>query len=153
MILYKFETNVFIVFYNDQVDGALSLIALNPLVLAVLFGFAQNVLSKATKYSFFDPTKEMSYIPIDNELKTKGIDVLNMTVGEPDFDTPINIKDAANKAIAQGKTKYTAVDGIIELKEAICKKFKRENNLDFTTSQITVGNGGKQVIYNCMMAT
>jgi AAA family ATP:ADP antiporter len=76
---------VFIVFYNDQVNGALSLIALNPLVLAVLFGFAQNVLSKATKYSFFDPTKEMSYIPIDNELKTKGkaaVDIVGARVAK-----------------------------------------------------------------------
>ncbi|MEI6187176.1 MAG: pyridoxal phosphate-dependent aminotransferase [Alphaproteobacteria bacterium] len=107
----------------------------------------------AKRLSNIKPSPTLSLSAKANELKTKGIDVLNMTVGEPDFDTPINIKDAANKAIAQGKTKYTAVDGIIELKEAICKKFKRENNLDFTTSQITVGNGGKQVIYNCMMAT
>ena len=87
------------------------------------------------------------------EMQRQGLNVLNLTVGEPDFDTPVNIKNAANVAIAQGKTKYTAVDGIIELKEAICHKFKRENNLDFKTSQITVGNGGKQVAYNCMMAT
>lgn len=99
------------------------------------------------------PSPTLSLSAKANQLKNQGLDVLNMTVGEPDFDTPDNIKNAANAAIAQGKTKYTAVDGIAELKEAICKKFKRENNLEFTTSQITVGNGGKQVIYNCMMAT
>ncbi len=107
----------------------------------------------AKRLSKIKPSPTLSLSAKANELKSKGIDVLNMTVGEPDFDTPANIKNAANIAIAQGKTKYTAIDGIIELKEAICKKFKRENNLNFTTSQITVGNGGKQVIYNCMMAT
>ncbi len=87
------------------------------------------------------------------ELKAAGRDVIGLGAGEPDFDTPQNIKDAAVKAIAEGKTKYTAVDGIPELKEAICAKFKRDNALDYAPSQITVGTGGKQVLYNAFMAT
>ncbi len=87
------------------------------------------------------------------ELKAAGRDVIGLGAGEPDFDTPQNIKDAAVKAIAEGKTKYTAVDGIPELKEAICAKFKRDNALEYAPSQITVGTGGKQVLYNAFMAT
>ncbi len=87
------------------------------------------------------------------ELKAAGKDVIGLGAGEPDFDTPENIKDAAIKAIKDGDTKYTAVDGTPALKNAIIKKFKRENNLDYSTDQITVGAGGKHVIYNLMMAT
>ncbi len=87
------------------------------------------------------------------ELKAAGRDVIGLGAGEPDFDTPQNIKDAAVRAIAEGKTKYTAVDGIPKLKEAICAKFKRDNALDYAPSQITVGTGGKQVLYNAFMAT
>ena len=87
------------------------------------------------------------------ELKAAGKDVIGLGAGEPDFDTPQNIKDAAVRAIAEGKTKYTAVDGIPELKAAICAKFKRDNGLDYTPAQVTVGTGGKQVLYNALMAT
>ena len=87
------------------------------------------------------------------ELKASGKDVIGLGAGEPDFDTPNNIKEAAIKAIKDGDTKYTAVDGTQILKEAIVNKFKRENNLDYTIDQITVGAGGKHVIYNLMMAT
>ena len=87
------------------------------------------------------------------ELKASGKDVIGLGAGEPDFDTPNNIKEAAIKAIKDGDTKYTAVDGTQILKEAIVNKFKRENNLNYTTDQITVGAGGKHVIYNLMMAT
>ena len=87
------------------------------------------------------------------ELKAAGRDVIGLGAGEPDFDTPDNIKDAAKRAIDAGKTKYTAVDGIPELKEAICRKFERENGLTYTPAQITVGTGGKQVLYNALMAT
>ena len=87
------------------------------------------------------------------ELKASGKDVIGLGAGEPDFDTPDNIKEAAIKAIKDGDTKYTAVDGTLALKEAIVNKFKRENNLGYTTDQITVGAGGKHVIYNLMMAT
>ncbi len=87
------------------------------------------------------------------ELKAAGRDVIGLGAGEPDFDTPQNIKDAATAAIASGKTKYTAVDGIPELKQAICKKFKRDNGLDYTPAQVSVGTGGKQILYNALMAT
>ncbi|MEQ1649673.1 MAG: pyridoxal phosphate-dependent aminotransferase, partial [Hyphomicrobiaceae bacterium] len=87
------------------------------------------------------------------ELKAKGRDIIGLAAGEPDFDTPQNIKDAAKKALDNGKTKYTDVDGIPELKAAICAKFKRENGLDYKPSQITVGTGGKQVLYNALMCT
>ena len=87
------------------------------------------------------------------ELKASGKDIIGLGAGEPDFDTPENIKQAAIKAIKDGDTKYTAVDGTPALKDAIIKKFKRENNLEYQTNQITVGAGGKHVIYNAMMAT
>ncbi|OSP56292.1 pyridoxal phosphate-dependent aminotransferase [Pseudoruegeria sp. SK021] len=87
------------------------------------------------------------------ELKAAGKDVIGLGAGEPDFDTPQNIKDAAVAAIAAGKTKYTAVDGIPELKQAICAKLKRDNNLDYTPAQVSVGTGGKQILYNALMAT
>ncbi len=87
------------------------------------------------------------------ELKAAGKDVIALGAGEPDFDTPQNIKNAAIKAIKKGDTKYTAVDGTPELKRAIIKKFKRENKLNYSLDQVTVGAGGKQVIYNTFMAT
>ena len=87
------------------------------------------------------------------ELKAEGRDVIGLGAGEPDFDTPQNIKDAAKAAIDAGKTKYTAVDGIPDLKAAICAKFKRDNGLEYTPAQVTVGTGGKQVLYNALMAT
>ncbi len=87
------------------------------------------------------------------ELKAAGRDVIALSAGEPDFDTPANIKEAAKKAIDAGKTKYTAPDGIPELKQAIAEKFKRENGLDYKTGQVSVGTGGKQVLYNALIAT
>ena len=87
------------------------------------------------------------------ELRAAGRDVIGLGAGEPDFDTPQNIKDAAVAAIAAGKTKYTAVDGIPELKQAICDKFQRDNALTYTPDQVSVGTGGKQVLYNAFMAT
>jgi aspartate aminotransferase len=87
------------------------------------------------------------------ELKASGKDIIGLGAGEPDFDTPENIKQAAIKAIKDGDTKYTAVDGTPALKDAIVKKFKRENNLEYQVDQVTVGAGGKHVIYNAMMAT
>ena len=87
------------------------------------------------------------------ELKAAGRDVIGLGAGEPDFDTPEHVKAAAKAAIERGETKYTAVDGTPELKEAICAKFKRENALAFEPNQITVGTGGKQVLYNALMAT
>ena len=87
------------------------------------------------------------------ELKAAGKDVIGLAAGEPDFDTPDNIKEAAIKAIRDGKTKYTNVDGIIELKEAIVAKFQRENGLSYKTTQVNVSPGGKPVIWNAMIAT
>jgi aspartate aminotransferase len=86
-------------------------------------------------------------------LQAEGKNVIGLAAGEPDFDTPENIKDAAIAAIKKGKTKYTAVDGIPELKKAIVDKFKRENGLDYKQSQVSVGTGGKQVLFNALMAT
>ncbi|MEY2956668.1 MAG: hypothetical protein RL123_1396 [Pseudomonadota bacterium] len=87
------------------------------------------------------------------ELARQGRDIIGLGAGEPDFDTPQNIKDAAKRAIDEGRTKYTAVDGIPELKAAICAKFARENGLAYTPAEITVGTGGKQVLYNAFVAT
>ncbi|MBP6545161.1 MAG: pyridoxal phosphate-dependent aminotransferase [Phenylobacterium sp.] len=87
------------------------------------------------------------------ELKAQGRNVISLAAGEPDFDTPENIKEAAIKAIRDGKTKYTNVDGIVELKEAIVAKFQRENGLTYKTSQVNVSPGGKPVIWNAMLST
>ncbi|HEX2816554.1 MAG TPA: pyridoxal phosphate-dependent aminotransferase [Phenylobacterium sp.] len=87
------------------------------------------------------------------ELKAAGRDIISLAAGEPDFDTPDNIKEAAIKAIRDGKTKYTNVDGIVELKEAIVGKFARENGLTYKTSQVNVSPGGKPVIWNAMIST
>jgi aspartate aminotransferase len=87
------------------------------------------------------------------ELKAAGRDIISLAAGEPDFDTPDNIKEAAIKAIRDGKTKYTTVDGIPELKEAIVGKFARENGLTYKASQVNVSPGGKPVIWNAMIST
>jgi aspartate aminotransferase len=87
------------------------------------------------------------------ELKAAGRDVIGLGAGEPDFDTPDNIKEAAIRAIQSGKTKYTDVDGIPELKQAVCAKFARENGLSYKPSQVSVGTGGKQVLFNALLAT
>ncbi len=97
------------------------------------------------------PTVAMSSLARD--LRSRGRDILSLVAGEPDFDTPDNIKQAAIKAIQDGKTKYTDVDGIPELKAAICAKFERENGLSYKPSQINVSPGGKPVIYNALVAT
>jgi len=99
------------------------------------------------------PSPTLAVTQKARELKAAGKDVISLGAGEPDFDTPKNIKQAAIKAINDGDTKYTAVDGTPVLKNAIIKKFKRENNLNYQVDQITVGAGGKHVIYNAMVAT
>ncbi len=86
-------------------------------------------------------------------LKAEGRDIIALSAGEPDFDTPDHIKQAANEAMARGDTKYTDPDGTPALKQAVCRKFKRDNNLDYEPSQVTIGTGGKQVLYNALMAT
>ena len=87
------------------------------------------------------------------EMKAAGKDVIGLGAGEPDFDTPENIAEAGRRAITEGKTRYTAPDGIIELKRAICDKLKRDNGLEYEPAQVSVGTGGKQILYNALMAT
>ena len=107
----------------------------------------------ATRLAKVNPSPTMAITRLALELKAAGKNVLGLAAGEPDFDTPEHVKDAAIAAMKKGDTKYTAVDGTPALKKAICDKFLRENGLTYKPSQITVGNGGKQVIYNAMMAT
>ena len=99
------------------------------------------------------PSPTLAVTTKAKELKNKGINVIDLGVGEPDFDTPDFVKDAAKKAIDLGKTKYTPVAGVLPLREAICQKLKRENNLSYDVSEISVGCGGKQTLYNAIMAT
>lgn len=99
------------------------------------------------------PSPTIAVSNLARELAAQGRDIIGLSQGEPDFDTPENIKNAAKRAIDEGKTKYTAVDGIPELKKAICAKFERENGLSYRPSQITVSTGGKQVLYNALVAT
>ena len=107
--------------------------------------------SKALARISPSPTLAMSQKARD--LKAHGRDVISLSAGEPDFDTPQHVKDAAIDAIRRGETKYTAVDGIAELKAAVAAKFKRDNNLTYSAKQITVAPGGKAVIYNAIMAS
>src|SRR5246500_632110 len=99
------------------------------------------------------PSATVAVTDLARALKAAGRNVIGLGAGEPDFDTPDNIKRAAIKAIERGESKYTNIDGIAELKAAIARKFKRENALDYKPAQITVGAGGKQVLYNAMMVT
>ena len=110
-----------------------------------------SILSNALSLVKPSPTIAMSSLA--TELKAKGRDIISLSAGEPDFDTPDHIKAAATQAISAGKTKYTAPDGLIELKAAICRKFERDNGLDYATDQISVGTGGKQILYNALIAT
>ncbi|MEI4473399.1 pyridoxal phosphate-dependent aminotransferase [Frigidibacter sp. MR17.24] len=99
------------------------------------------------------PSPTIAVSNLARELAAQGRDVIALSAGEPDFDTPDNIKAAAKAAIDAGKTKYTAVDGLPELKKAICAKFERENGLHYKPSQVSVGTGGKQILYNALVAT
>jgi aspartate aminotransferase len=107
----------------------------------------------SSRLSLIKPSPTLAVTSRAAELKAQGKDIIGLGAGEPDFDTPANIKAAAIKAIEEGKTKYTAVDGIIELKKAVCAKFKRENGLDYEPQNIIVGVGAKQVIFNAFLAT
>ena len=99
------------------------------------------------------PSPTIAVSTLAAELKAAGKDVIGLGAGEPDFNTPANICEAAKAAIDAGKTKYTAPDGIIELKQAICDKFQRDNGLSYSPKQVSVGTGGKQILYNALMAT
>ena len=107
----------------------------------------------AARLSLIKPSPTIAVTQKAADLKAQGRDVIGLGAGEPDFDTPPNIKQAAKAAIDRGESKYTAVAGTLALRQAIAAKFKRENGLDYTPAQITVGCGGKQVIYNALMAT
>ncbi|GJE25306.1 pyridoxal phosphate-dependent aminotransferase [Methylobacterium organophilum] len=110
-------------------------------------GFLADALSRVK------PSATIAMTQKARELKASGMDVISLSVGEPDFDTPDHIKEAAIEAIRRGETKYPPVSGIVPLREAIAKKFKRENGLDYKASQTIVGTGGKHVIYNALLAT
>lgn len=99
------------------------------------------------------PSPTIAMTNLARELAAEGRDIISLSAGEPDFDTPAHIREAAKAAIDAGRTRYTAVDGIPELKRAIADKFARDNGLDYTPAEITVGTGGKQVLYNALMAT
>jgi aspartate aminotransferase len=107
----------------------------------------------ASRLSAIKPSPTIAVSNMAAEMKAAGKDVIGLGAGEPDFDTPDHVKEAAIKAIKDGKTKYTAVDGIVELKQAIVDKFARENNITCTRDMVTVGTGGKQILYNALMAT
>ena len=110
-------------------------------------GFLSEALGR------MQPSATIMLTQMARDLKATGKDVISLALGEPDFDTPEHIKDAAIEAIRRGETKYPPVAGIVPLREAISAKFKRENELDYDVSQIIVGTGGKQVIYNALLAT
>lgn len=107
----------------------------------------------AKRLDVVEPSPTLAITAKANQLKASGLDVVGFGAGEPDFDTPTHIKEAAKKAMDQGKTKYTPVSGTVSLKEAIIKKFETENGLKYEKNQIIVGTGGKQVLYNFFMAT
>ena len=107
----------------------------------------------ASRLSKIKPSPTIAVSNMAAEMKAAGQDVIGLGAGEPDFDTPEHVKDAALAAMKEGKTKYTAVDGIPQLKEAIVNKFARENGITCTPDMVTVGTGGKQVLYNALMAT
>jgi aspartate aminotransferase len=107
----------------------------------------------ASRLSRIKPSPTIAVTQKARALKAAGRDVIGLGAGEPDFDTPEHVKAAAKAALDRGETKYTDVQGTVELRKAICGKFKRENDLTYTPEQITVGTGGKQVLYNALMAT
>lgn len=107
----------------------------------------------ARRLDVVEPSPTLAITAKANQLKASGLDVVGFGAGEPDFDTPTHIKEAAKKAMDQGKTKYTPVSGTVSLKEAIIRKFETENGLKYEKNQIIVGTGGKQVLYNFFMAT
>ncbi|XBQ14900.1 MAG: pyridoxal phosphate-dependent aminotransferase [Oceanicaulis sp.] len=112
-----------------------------------------DILRSSEALSRVQPSATIAVTQKARELKSQGVDVIGLGAGEPDFDTPDHIKEAAIEAIRRGATKYTNVDGLPELKEAICAKFKRDNGLDYKPEQVNVSPGGKPVLYNAFVAT
>ena len=107
----------------------------------------------ADSLSRVKPSPTMAITAKAQELKAAGRDVIGLSAGEPDFDTPENIRRAGQVSIDSGKIRYTAADGIIELKQAVCDKLKRDNGLSYSPKQVSIGSGGKQTLYNALMAT
>jgi aspartate aminotransferase len=107
----------------------------------------------AARMAAIKPSPTIAVTTLASELKAQGRDIIGLGAGEPDFDTPDSIKQAAVRAIAAGQTKYTAVDGTPQLKAAVAAKFRRENGLDYAPDEISVASGGKQIIFNALMAT
>ena len=107
----------------------------------------------ARRLAAVKPSPTIAVTTKAGELKAKGLDVIGLGAGEPDFDTPEHIKAAGKAAIDRGETKYTPTNGTPALRKAIVDKFKRENDLGYTTDQVTIGVGGKQVIFNAVLAT
>ena len=107
----------------------------------------------ATKLDRIKPSPTIAMSAKARALKAEGKDVIELAAGEPDFPTPDHIIRSAEDAMAKGDTKYTDPDGTPVLKQAVCEKFKRDNNLEYNPDQVTIGNGGKQVLYNALMAT
>ena len=110
-----------------------------------------NIL--ASRLNRIQPSPTIAMSIKARELKAEGNDIIELAAGEPDFPTPSHIIEAAEEAMSRGETKYTDPDGTPALKQAVCDKFKRDNNLEYATSQVTIGTGGKQVLYNALMAT
>ena len=110
-----------------------------------------NILAK--KLDRIKPSPTIAMSAKARELKAEGKDIIELAAGEPDFPTPDHIIKSAEDAMARGDTKYTDPDGTPALKQAVCDKFKRDNNLTYNPAQVTIGNGGKQVLYNALMAT
>ena len=117
------------------------------------FDLVHKMVSVSKRLSNIKPSPTIAASMKAAELRAGGLDVIGLGAGEPDFDTPDHIKIAAQNAINEGKTKYTAVDGIKELKQAIIDKFKRDNNILYNLNEISVGTGGKQILYNALMST
>ena len=111
-----------------------------------------NINFLALRLNSIKPSPTLAITALANSLKEQGKDIVGFGAGEPDFDTPVHIKEACKLALDNGFTKYTAVQGVLSLREAICKKFQTENNLSYTPNQIIVGTGGKQVLYNLFMS-
>ncbi|MBL4720386.1 MAG: pyridoxal phosphate-dependent aminotransferase [Alphaproteobacteria bacterium] len=107
----------------------------------------------AQRLGRISPSPTMAVTKLAGEMKAAGKDIIGLAVGEPDFDTPQHIRDAAVQAMAEGKTRYSPFSGLPELRVAVAEKFKRENNLNYTPSQIAIGSGGKQIIFNAFTAT
>ncbi|MGH6662288.1 MAG: aminotransferase class I/II-fold pyridoxal phosphate-dependent enzyme, partial [Rhodospirillales bacterium] len=107
----------------------------------------------ADRLSLIKPSQTLAVTKKARDLKAAGRDVIGLGAGEPDFDTPPHVIEAAKKAMDKGLTRYTDINGLVELREAIIAKFKRENGLDYAIDQIAVSCGGKQIIFNALMAT